>query len=92
MVIEVDGIKDINLWTSTPGGSARGGDRIGSMFLELLPETQRTRTGTEILEEIRERTKDLSGFSIEIEEMSGIDSCFKMRFNSNVVITYIYNL
>ncbi len=70
IVVEVDGIKDINLWTMVPGGPSRGSsDRIGQMFIELLPETQRTITGSEVMEEIRERTKSLSGFTIEVEEM-----------------------
>ncbi|MBO6556404.1 MAG: efflux RND transporter permease subunit [Pseudomonadales bacterium] len=70
IVVEVDGIKDVNLWTMTPGGPSRGArDRIGMMFVELIPETQRSRTGTEILEEVRTKASDLSGFTIEVEEM-----------------------
>ncbi|MGV0035101.1 MAG: efflux RND transporter permease subunit [Candidatus Azotimanducaceae bacterium WSBS_2022_MAG_OTU7] len=70
IVVHVEGIKDINLQTMVPGGPSRGGsDRIGMMFIELLPETQRTITGTEILEDIREKTSNLSGFSVEVEEL-----------------------
>lgn len=70
IVVEVDGIKDINLWTMVPGGPSRGSsDRIGQMFIELLPESQRTISGSEVMEEIRERTNSLSGFTIEVEEM-----------------------
>ncbi|MBL6690478.1 MAG: efflux RND transporter permease subunit [Pseudomonadales bacterium] len=70
IVVNVDGIKDVNLWTMVPGGPSRGSaDRIGMMFVELLPETQRSITGTEILETIRERSKNLSGFTIEVEDM-----------------------
>ena len=70
IVIEVEGIKDINLNTMMPGGPSRGAsDRIGMMYLELLPETQRTIKGSEIFENIREKTRDLSGFTVEIEEM-----------------------
>ena len=70
IVVEVEGIKDINLYTMVPGGPSRGGaDRIGIMYLELLPETQRTIKGSEIFENIRKKTRDLSGFSVEIEEM-----------------------
>ena len=70
IVIEVEGIKDINLHTMIPGGPSRGAsDRIGMMYLELLPETQRTIKGSEIFENIREKTRDLSGFTVEIEEM-----------------------
>ena len=70
IVVHVEGIKDINLQTMVPGGPSRGSsDRIGVMFIELLPETHRTITGTEIFEDIREKTSGLSGFSVEIEEM-----------------------
>ena len=70
IVVTVDGVKDINLWTMVPGGPSRGSaDRIGMIFIELLPETQRSITGTEIFETIRERAKELSGFTIELEEM-----------------------
>ncbi len=70
IVVHVEGIKDINLQTMVPGGPSRGGsDRIGKMFIELLPETQRTITGTEIFEDIREKTSGLSGFSVEIKEL-----------------------
>ena len=70
IVVNVDGVKDINLWTMVPGGPSRGSaDRIGMMFVELLPETRRSLTGTEIFETIRERTAGLSGFTIELEEL-----------------------
>lgn len=69
-VIEVEGIADMNTWTKTPGGaSRRGADRIGSMFLELHPENDRDVSGTEIFEEVRRRTADIAGISVEIEEM-----------------------
>ena len=70
IVVEIEGIKDINLYTMIPGGPTRGAsDRIGMMYLELLPETQRTIKGSEIFEDIREKTRNLSGFTVEIEEM-----------------------
>jgi multidrug efflux pump len=70
IVVHVEGIKDINLQTMVPGGPSRSGsDRIGRMFIELLPESQRTIAGSAIFETIRERTSGLSGFSVEIEEM-----------------------
>ena len=70
IVVQVEGVKDLNLQTMMPGGPSRGGsDRIGMMFIELLPESERTITGSEIFETIREKTSNLSGFSVEIEEM-----------------------
>ena len=70
IVVGVEGIKDINLYTMIPGGPSRGAsDRIGQMYIELLPETQRTIKGRDIFEDIREKTRHLSGFTVEIEEM-----------------------
>ena len=70
VVIHVDGIKDINTRTFIPGGPSRSSsDRIGIMFIELLPEGQREVTGTEILEEIREKAAMFAGFSIEVEAL-----------------------
>ncbi len=69
-VLDVEGIADMNTWTKSPGGASRGGaDRIGSMFLELRPENDRDITGTEIFEEVRRRTSNFAGVTVEIEEM-----------------------
>lgn len=70
IVINVDGIKAINTRTFIPGGPSRSSsDRIGMMFIELLPENDRSVTGTQVFETIRERASTLSGFFIEVEEM-----------------------
>ena len=70
-VLEVDGILGINSYTVLSGQPSRSGgpDRIGEMFLELRPENERERTGTEILEEIRSRVANFAGIAVEIEEM-----------------------
>ena len=70
-ILEVKGIDNITASTVLPGRpSQKGGmDRIGQMFLELHDENLREMTGTEIFEQIRERTADLAGISVEIEKM-----------------------
>lgn len=70
IVVNVNGIAAINTWTRLPGGGSRGAsDRIGTIFIELLPEGDRARSARVILEEIRSKTSQLAGFTIEIDEM-----------------------
>lgn len=70
IVVSVDGIAAMNTRTFIPGGPSRSSsDRIGVMFIELLPENDRSATGTEIFEEIRTRSEEFSGFSVELEAM-----------------------
>jgi len=70
-ILEIEGIQSLNSSTLLTGRPSRNGgmDRIGQMFLELLDENKRDHTGTEIFQQIRERTKDLAGISVEIEKM-----------------------
>jgi multidrug efflux pump len=69
-ILDVKGIKSINTSTLLTGGFSRSGfDRIGTLFIELHDENERTRKGAEIFEEIRERTRPLAGIAVEIQEM-----------------------
>jgi len=70
-VLEVEGIMNLNTTTLLTGRPSRDGgmDRIGQMFLELHDENDRDVSGTEIFEQIRARTQDLAGISVEIEKM-----------------------
>ncbi len=69
-VLEVEGILSTNTQTLVSGGPSRSGfDRVGMIFLELQEQRSLKQTGTEIFGEIRERTKDLAGVVVEIEEM-----------------------
>ncbi len=75
-VVQVPGIKAINTRTNPPGGSGFRGfnvvlDEIGSIFIEMHEQKDRTRTGAEILEAIRERTSALAGIEIEIQRFEG---------------------
>ena len=69
--LEVAGIESINTATMLSGNPSRNSarDRVGQMFIELVDENNRNRTGTEILEEVRQRTADFPGVTVEVEEM-----------------------
>ena len=75
-ILDIPGIKALNTRTAPPGGSGlRGGDarfdRIGSIFIEMHEAKDRVMSGNDILEEIRERTADLAGVEVEIQEFEG---------------------
>jgi multidrug efflux pump len=75
-ILQVAGIRSVNSQTILPGGNGIGGgfagspgstsDRIGSIFLELHPESERQAKSTDIDREIRQRTRDLPGIEVEI--------------------------
>jgi multidrug efflux pump len=69
-ILQVRGIQGSNTYTMIPGAASRRGgfDRIGSIFIELLDEDMRDRTGTEILEEIRSRTASITGVIVEVQK------------------------
>ncbi|HEX7035640.1 MAG TPA: efflux RND transporter permease subunit [Pseudomonadales bacterium] len=68
-VLQVEGIKSINTATSVNGSNRGGFDRIGGMFVELHDEGERDRRAWQIFQEVRERTADLAGVRVEIQEM-----------------------
>jgi multidrug efflux pump len=71
-ILQVPGIRFVNSQTLLPGGgaSSRGtgssSDRIGSIFLELYPESERKTSGNAIIREIRRRTAHLAGIHVEL--------------------------
>ena len=75
-VLEVPGIRNLNMFTTTGAGQAQGqrmqyqggstADRIGAMFIEMQESSQRETTGIEVLEEIRRRTARFGGLIIEV--------------------------
>ena len=69
-ILEIPGIRFINTQTMLPGVSAErlgsSSDRIGSIFLELYPEAERTLRGNDIIREVRERASHLAGIRVEI--------------------------
>ena len=66
-VLEIEGIEHLSVRTQLSGQPSRSGgtDRIGSMFVELYDEPLRRNSATEILEEIRRRSADISGIQVE---------------------------
>lgn len=74
-VLAVPGIRFVNTQTLLPGGSSGGSfmgsssDRIGSIFVELVAESQREQGGNAIMQEIRNRTGQLSGIKIEVQPL-----------------------
>ena len=66
-VLEIEGIEHLSVRTQLSGQPSRNGgsDRIGSMFVELYDQPQRRSTATEILEEIRARSANISGIQVE---------------------------
>lgn len=69
-VLEVPGIKSVNMMTALPGEISRDGsaDTIGSVWVELHDENERSASSTEILEEVRTRVAPLAGIEVEILE------------------------
>ena len=69
-ILQVSGIRFVNTQTLLPGssggGSGRTSDRIGSIFLELYPESERAMKGNAIIREIRRRTDHLAGIRVEL--------------------------
>lgn len=70
-VIGVEGIHHINTFTKVGGQPSRNGgtDQVGGMFLELYDQQYRRASSVDILEEIRNQTKDIVGIQVEIQEM-----------------------
>jgi multidrug efflux pump len=72
-ILQVPGIRFVNSQTLLPGssegGSGSSSDRIGSIFLELYPEAERTMKGNEIVREIRTRTNHLAGIHVELRPL-----------------------
>jgi multidrug efflux pump len=70
-VISVPGIRSMNTQTLLPGSSDGGpdavADRIGVMFVELTPESDRNDSGFDIIRYIRERTFDMPGLRVEVQ-------------------------
>jgi multidrug efflux pump len=70
VIVSIEGLESINTQTSIPGGASRfsGLDQIGLIFLELQEENLRQPTGTEIFEEIREKTGKFAGVVVELQK------------------------
>lgn len=73
-VLQVSGIRSVNTQTGLPGtgmgrGNSASSDRVGSIFVELLPEDMRDRSGNDVVRELRERTQHMAGIRVEVAAM-----------------------
>ena len=70
-ILEIDGIRDLNTFTTLPGRPSREGSRdvIGRLFLEMHDEGVRGRSVASIIEEMRARTAHLAGISMDVRAM-----------------------
>ena len=95
-ILEVPGIRNLNMFTTTGVGQAQGqrmqfqggsaADRIGTMFIEMVESSQRDMTGIEVLEEIRRRTARFGGVIIEVRPFESQIQAGKpiaLQFSSN---------
>ena len=95
-VLEVPGIRNLNMFTTTGAGQAQGqrmqyqggssADRIGAMFIEMVESSQRDTTGMEVLEEVRRRTERFGGVIIEVRPFESQITAGKpiaLQFSSN---------
>ena len=75
-IVQIPGIMSINTRTNPPGGSGFRGfsvtfDEIGSIFLELHEQKDRVLSGSDILEQARQRTAHLAGIELEVQRFEG---------------------
>ena len=76
-ILDIPGIKSVNTRTQTGGGGSETGmggsssasDTIGTMFIEMHEEFERSLSGGEILELVRETNADLSGIGVDVQKM-----------------------
>ena len=74
-ILRVPAIRSVNTQTSLPGdkplgfGNSVANDRIGSIFIGLLPESERERNGFEVIRDIRQHTADIAGVRVEVQPM-----------------------
>ena len=64
--LEVDGIKNVYLRSGSNWWQS-GADRIGGGFIETLEPSQRDISGFEIMDQLKDSTKNLPGIAVEVE-------------------------
>lgn len=70
-ILGVEGIAHANAATVLSGRPSRNGgtDRVGSVFLELYDRSDRRFDSTTVLDEVRRRTEDMVGITVELQPM-----------------------
>ena len=64
--LKVEGIKNVYLRSGSNWWQS-GADRIGGGFIETLEPSQRDISGFEIMDQLKDSTKDLPGIAVEVE-------------------------
>jgi len=64
--LKVEGIKNVYLRSGSNWWQS-GADRIGGGFIETLEPSQREISGFEIMDQLKDSTKDLPGIAVEVE-------------------------
>ena len=64
--MKVEGIKNVYLRSGSNWWQS-GADRIGGGFIETLEPSQRDISGFEIMDQLKDSTKDLPGIAVEVE-------------------------
>ena len=64
-VMDVRGVASMSAWNFPSSGS----DQIGNIFMELLPENERSMTADDMIKDIREDVDRFAGVSVEIMKM-----------------------
>ena len=92
-VLDVPGIREVNMQTGTSGGSNNpwmGGDRaqdsVGSLFLQFHEQKDRELRGSEIMDLMRQRTSQIPGIVVEVQEMEmgpPVGKDVQIQFSSN---------
>ncbi len=73
LILHTGDIVDVNTHTTLTGNAGWGGggfDIVGRIFIELHDENDRDRSATAILQDIRDRTSELSGITVEVRQMA----------------------
>lgn len=92
-VLEIPGIRFVNTQSLLPGANDGNGgfmgssaDRIGSIFIELMAESDRELGGKAIMTAIRERTAFLAGIKVEVQPLEKgppVGKPIQIEFSSN---------
>ena len=90
-ILTIPGIKSVNMSTQNGGGigmmgSSSASDTVGSLFLEMHEEFERELSGWEILEQVRQRTSDLAGISVDVQKQEDgppVGKPVQIQFSAN---------
>ena len=92
-VLDIPGIQEVNMQTGASGGGNNpwmGGDgaqdSVGSLYLQFHEQRDRNLRGNEIMDLIRQRTAQIPGIVVEVQEMEmgpPVGKDIQIQFSSN---------